>query len=125
MFYRKLKLTVTVQCEAHLGVAALLPRGPVSAVSLDLTIMKTLNNKRLATGGVSRGHPPGFELNDLLYALECAAEFIDAEEWPEPDTKAAQEAANRYAAKCIREMVKRLESKRSEKRLDRGHSFKL
>jgi hypothetical protein len=49
-----------------------------------------------------------FELDDLLYALENAAEFLENEEWPEPETKAAQESANKEAAKRIRRMAARL-----------------
>lgn len=52
---------------------------------------------------------PSFELDDLLYAMENAAEFIYNEEWPEPTDKQAQEAANREAAKRIRKMMKRTE----------------
>lgn len=52
-----------------------------------------------------------FELDDLLYALENAAEFLDNEEWPEPATKAAQESANREGANRIRRMMRRLANK--------------
>jgi hypothetical protein len=52
-----------------------------------------------------------FELDDLLYALENAAEFLENEQWPEPATKAAQEAANREGAKRIRRMMRRLANK--------------
>jgi hypothetical protein len=55
-----------------------------------------------------------FELDDLLYALENAAEFLDNEEWPEPETKASQEAANREGAKRIRRMMRRLANKSND-----------
>jgi hypothetical protein len=45
--------------------------------------------------------------DDLAYALENAAEFLEMEEWPEDDG-GAQCAANREAAKRIRAMAKRL-----------------
>jgi len=45
--------------------------------------------------------------DDLYYALEQAADFLENEEWPEPDG-GAQVAANREAAKRIRRMAKRL-----------------
>lgn len=54
---------------------------------------------------------PKFEPNDLIYALENAAEFLENEEWPEPETAAAQHAANAEGAKRIRRMAKRLSNK--------------
>ena len=54
----------------------------------------------------------GFDLDDLLYALENAAEFLETEQWPEPETKPYQEAANREGAKRIRRMCRRLNNKR-------------
>jgi hypothetical protein len=45
--------------------------------------------------------------DDLAYAMENAAEFLETEEWPEDDG-GAQCAANREAAKRIRAMAKRL-----------------
>ena len=47
------------------------------------------------------------DTDSLAYALECAADFLDAEEWPEDDG-GAQVAANREAARRIRRMVRRL-----------------
>ena len=52
-----------------------------------------------------------FERDDLLFALENAAEFLELEEYPHDDgteKEGQQEAANREAAKRIRRMVKRL-----------------
>ena len=46
-----------------------------------------------------------------MYALENAAEFLENEEWPDPDGKEAQEAANREGAKRIRRMVARIVNK--------------
>jgi hypothetical protein len=51
--------------------------------------------------------PPTFKDDDLWYALENAAEFLENEEWPEPDDKVRQEAANKYAANLIRRMLAR------------------
>lgn len=45
-----------------------------------------------------------FTIDDYCYALENAAEFLENEEWPEPNERVAQEAANRAAAKSIRKM---------------------
>ncbi len=42
-----------------------------------------------------------FEPFDMVYALDNAAEFLEMEEWPDKDTKLAQEAANKAAAKRI------------------------
>jgi len=44
--------------------------------------------------------------DDLEFAFECAADFLEAEDWPENDG-GAQVAAFREAAKRIRRMVKR------------------
>lgn len=52
-----------------------------------------------------------FEPYDLIYALEQAAEFLECEEWPDPDTKAAQEAANKEGARRIRAMANRYANK--------------
>ena len=49
-----------------------------------------------------------FEPFDLVFALNSAAEFLEMEEWPDPDGAAQQEAANREAAKRIRKMAKRI-----------------
>ena len=51
---------------------------------------------------------PVWTVDDLCYALENAAEFLEDEEWPEPADKAAQEAANREGACRIRKMSHRL-----------------
>ena len=56
-----------------------------------------------------------FGVDDLLYAPENAAEFLELEEYPHDDgteTEGQQEAANREAAKRIRRMAKRLLNKR-------------
>lgn len=45
--------------------------------------------------------------DDLAYAFECAAEFLEAEEWPEDDG-GAQVAAYREAAERVRRMADRL-----------------
>lgn len=45
--------------------------------------------------------------DDLAYAFECAADFLEQEEWPEDDG-GAQVAAYREAAKRIRRMTDRL-----------------
>lgn len=55
--------------------------------------------------------PTAFEPYDLIYALEQAAEFLENEEWPDPDGKAAQEAANKEGARRIRRMAERLSKK--------------
>ena len=47
------------------------------------------------------------DTDSLAFALECAADFLDQEEWPEDDG-GAQMAANREAAKRIRRMARRL-----------------
>lgn len=44
---------------------------------------------------------PLFDLDDLAYAFECAADFLEAEEWPEDDG-GKQVAAYREAAKRVR-----------------------
>ena len=49
-----------------------------------------------------------FEPFDLVFALNNAAEFLEMEEWPDPDDAAQQESANREAAKRIRKMAKRI-----------------
>ena len=46
--------------------------------------------------------------DDLMYAMENAAEFLETEEWPDDDG-GAQVAANHEAAKRIRAMAKRLD----------------
>lgn len=48
--------------------------------------------------------------DDLAYAFECAADFLEAEEWPEDDG-GAQVAAYREAAKRVRRMAERLYAK--------------
>lgn len=50
---------------------------------------------------------PIYEPNDLLFAIDAAAEFLDMEEWPEQDG-GKQVAAYREAAKLIRKMGKRI-----------------
>jgi len=50
---------------------------------------------------------PKFSTDDLAFAFECAAEFLEAEEWPENDG-GAQVAAYREAAKRIRKTAKKL-----------------
>jgi hypothetical protein len=50
---------------------------------------------------VLRGRKPKFTPDDLAYAYECAADFLEQEEWPEDDG-GAQVAAFREAAKRIR-----------------------
>lgn len=50
--------------------------------------------------------------DDLAYAFECAADFLEAEEWPEDDG-GAQVAAYREAAKRVRRMADRLYAKGS------------
>lgn len=55
---------------------------------------------------------PKFTADDLEFALENAAAFLEAEEWPESDG-GAQEAANKEAAKRIRAMVKRSVTRRA------------
>ena len=49
---------------------------------------------------------PAFTDDDLEWALESAATFLDAEEWP-GERREEQQAAYREAAKRIRAMVKR------------------
>lgn len=44
---------------------------------------------------------PIFDSDDLAYAFECAADFLEAEEWPENDG-GKQVAAYREAAKRVR-----------------------
>lgn len=60
---------------------------------------------------MSKEAKPKFEPYDLVYALENAAEFLDNEEWPEPEDKERQEAANREAARRIRRMADRFSKK--------------
>ena len=48
---------------------------------------------------------PIYSKDDLCYALECAAEFLDCEEWPENDG-GKQQAAYKEAAKIIRKISK-------------------
>ena len=50
--------------------------------------------------------PRNFNVRDLAYALDNAAEFLENEEWSEADG-GAQIAANREAAKRIRKMAAR------------------
>lgn len=50
---------------------------------------------------VLRARKPKFTQDDLAYAYECAADFLEQEEWPEDDG-GAQVAAFREAAKRIR-----------------------
>lgn len=52
--------------------------------------------------GRMRPKHAAFTQADLVYAYECAADFLDAEEWPEDDG-GAQVAAFREAAKRIRQ----------------------
>lgn len=42
---------------------------------------------------------------EYVYALEQAAEFLEREEWPDPEYKEKQQAANRKAAEAIRKMA--------------------
>lgn len=49
---------------------------------------------------------------DLAYAFECAAEFLEAEEWPEDDG-GAQVAAYREAADRVRRMAVRLYTRKA------------
>jgi N-methylhydantoinase B/oxoprolinase/acetone carboxylase alpha subunit len=55
--------------------------------------------------------PIQFEPYDLIFALEQAAEFLEREEWPDEETKAAQLAANKEGAKRIRAMAERYAKK--------------
>lgn len=50
---------------------------------------------------VLRARKPKFTPDDLAYAYECAADFLEQEEWPEDDG-GAQVAAFREASKRIR-----------------------
>jgi hypothetical protein len=57
-----------------------------------------------------------FTVDDLLYALGNAAEFLELEQFPHDDgtdTEGQQEAANREAAKRIRRMAHRYMRKHS------------
>lgn len=45
-----------------------------------------------------------FDSDDIIWALENAAEFLEGEEFP--DETGVQEAANKKAAKIIRTLVK-------------------
>ena len=47
---------------------------------------------------------PIFSSDDLAYAFECAADFLEAEEWPENDG-GKQVAAYREAAKRVRKQA--------------------
>lgn len=49
---------------------------------------------------------PEPKADDLAYAYECAADFLDAEEWPEDDG-GAQVAAYREVAKRLRRAAAR------------------
>jgi len=49
---------------------------------------------------------PRISPSDLAYAYECAADFLEMEEWPEDDG-GAQVAAYREAARRIRRMASR------------------
>lgn len=57
--------------------------------------------------------PPEFTADDLEFAFESAAAFLELEEWPEDDG-GAQVAAYREAAKRIRVIVARLTEKRAK-----------
>jgi ubiquinone biosynthesis protein UbiJ len=57
--------------------------------------------------------------DDLAYAFECAAEFLEAEEWPEDDG-GAQVAAYREAAERVRRMADRLYKRVDGQRAYRG-----
>lgn len=57
-----------------------------------------------------------FTADDLEFALENAAGFLEAEEWPELDG-GAQVAANQEAAKRIRAMVTRSVKSRARKQV--------
>jgi hypothetical protein len=56
---------------------------------------------------------PIYTTSDLAYAFECAANFLDAEEWPENDG-GVQVAAYREAAKRIRRQAERYYKKAFE-----------
>jgi len=50
---------------------------------------------------------PRISPSDLAYAYECAADFLEMEEWPDDDG-GAQVAAYREAARRIRRMALRV-----------------
>jgi len=54
--------------------------------------------------------------DDLAYALEQAAEFLDMEEWPTNDG-GAQVAAYREAARRIRRMADRIPANKAAPRI--------
>jgi hypothetical protein len=47
--------------------------------------------------------------DELIYALGCAADFLDIEEWAEPAEREGQEKAYRQAAVIIRKLTDNLE----------------
>lgn len=51
-------------------------------------------------------HQPVPKADDIAYAYECAADFLEAEEWPEDDG-GAQVAAYREVAKRLRRAAAR------------------
>ena len=52
--------------------------------------------------------------DDLMCAFECAADFLEAEEWPNPEDMVAQSAANKEAARRIRAIVTRMIKKEAK-----------
>lgn len=55
---------------------------------------------------------PKPEHDDLLYAYECAADFLEAEEWPEADG-GRQVAAYREVAKRLRATAARMDARKT------------
>jgi len=54
--------------------------------------------------------------DDLIFALEYAADFIDAEEWNELADRAAVEAAYKEVGRRLRKMAKRVNSQLNKER---------
>lgn len=59
---------------------------------------------------VDKRQAPKPEKDDLLYAYECAADFLDAEEWPEDDG-GRQVAAYREVARRLRATAARINAR--------------
>jgi len=52
--------------------------------------------------------PAKFTAHELCFSLECAAEFLENEEWPDPEDREQQMAAYQEAAIRIRRMAARI-----------------
>lgn len=53
--------------------------------------------------------------DDLCFSLDCAAEFLENEEWPEDSEREQVMEANKEAIRRIRRMSERINFKRGKK----------